>query len=72
MDFAVVNTYSTLPEAYIDKGFLDNHGLHAQVQEQALSELFPAPGAGLGSISLLVPENEAAEAVKLLESRPSD
>lgn len=64
-----INQYSSEPEAYIDKGMLESHGIRAVVQANALSELFPAPGSGTGSIMLLVPDTQAAEARRLLFSR---
>lgn len=65
----VINEYSTLPEAYIDKGFLESHGIDAVVEQGAFSELFPAPGAGQGSITLCVPDDRAADASRLLSRR---
>ena len=66
----IVNTYSNEAEAYIDRGLLESHGIPAQVEAGALSELFPAPGAGTGSIRLLVPDSVVAEAERIIrESR---
>lgn len=65
----LINEYSNLQEAYIDKGYLDANGVNAVVDADALSEIFPAPGSGNGSISLYVPDNQYEEAVKLLNSR---
>ncbi len=70
MDYTVINQYSNEAEAYLDKGFLINNGIAAEVESNAMSDIFPAPGAGTGSIFLLVPEKDAAEAEKLLANRP--
>lgn len=65
-----IQQYSNQAEAYIDKGYLESHGIPADVQSDALSEIFPAPGAGIGSISLIVPDKYAAEAEHLMNNRP--
>lgn len=65
----LLNQYSNLQEAYIDKGYLDANGIDAVVDADALSEIFPAPGSGNGSILLYVPDNQFEKAEKLLESR---
>lgn len=70
MNYTVINQYSNEAEAYLDKGFLVNNGIAAEVEVNAMSDIFPAPGAGTGSILLLVPENEAQKAEKLLADRP--
>ena len=43
--------------------------IDAVVEQGAFSELFPAPGAGQGSITLCVPDDRAAEASRLLSGR---
>lgn len=65
----IINQYSNEPEAYIDKGYLASHGLHPEVTADALSDIFPAPGSGSGSIYLSVPDSEAREADMLLRDR---
>ena len=70
MKYTVINQYSNEAEAYLDKGFLANYGIAAEVDANAMSDIFPAPGAGTGSILLLVPEDEAEKAEKLLSDRP--
>lgn len=65
----VINTYGSQAEAYIDKGYLVSHGIPAIVQSDAISELFPGPGMGSGSIELVVPDSYAAEAEKLMADR---
>ncbi len=69
-DMTTIQQYSNQAEAYIDKGYLESHGIPAEVQSDALSEIFPAPGAGIGSISLIVPDKYAAEAEHLMNNRP--
>lgn len=65
----VIQRYSNQAEAYIDQGLLESHGIPAQVNADALSEIFPAPGAGIGSITLVVPDKLAHEAMKLMQQR---
>lgn len=64
----LLNSYANMPEAYLDKGMLESHGIPAVVQANALSQIFPAPGAGMGSIDLFVPEDKFEEAQKLIEA----
>lgn len=65
----LLNQYSNEAEAYIDKGFLESNGIPAEVVSNAMSDIFPAPGAGNGSIDLYVPEKDYEEASKLLFHR---
>ena len=55
--------------AYIDRGYLESHGIPAEVECDALSEIFPAPGSGVGSIRLIVPDQYADEAQRLMRDR---
>lgn len=65
----LVNQYSNEQEAYIDKGFLDSNGINATVVSNAMSDLFPAPGSGNGSIDLYVPAKDYEKARQLLFDR---
>lgn len=65
----LINQYSNEAEAYIDKGFLDSNGINAEVVSNAMSEIFPAPGSGNGSIDLYVPDSEYEKAYELLFRR---
>lgn len=65
----LLNQYSNEQEAYIDKGFLESNGIPAEVVSNAMSDIFPAPGSGIGSIDLYVPEKDYQEASKLLFHR---
>lgn len=65
----VIQQYSNQAEAYIDQGFLKNNGIPAEVNTDSLSEIFPAPGVGTGSITLEVPDKCADEAIRLLQHR---
>lgn len=65
----LINQYANVEEAYIDKGFLESNGIPAEVDSSAMSEIFPAPGAGTGSVSLYVPNDRAQEAIKLMDDR---
>lgn len=62
----LLNQYSNEQEAYIDKGMLEANGIPAEVISNAMSDIFPAPGAGNGSIDLYVPEKDYDEASRLL------
>ena len=65
----LLNQYSNEQEAYIDKGFLESNGIPAEVISNAMSDIFPAPGAGNGSIDLYVPEKDFEKASQLLFKR---
>ena len=66
----VINQYTDLAEAYIDKGFLVNNGIPAVVESDALSGIYPGIG-GLGAITLAVPDKYAERAQELMDSRPA-
>lgn len=65
----LLNEYSNEQEAYIDKGFLESNGVPAEVISNAMSDIFPAPGAGNGSIELYVPDQDYEKAYNLLFNR---
>ena len=62
----LLNQYSNEAEAYIDKGFLESNGIKCEVISNAMSDIFPAPGAGVGSIDLYVDDNQFTQAEELL------
>lgn len=64
----IARQYSNVAEAYLDAGMLRNNGIDAMVQANALSQVFPAPGAGTGSICLFVPEESLKKALSLLDN----
>ena len=65
----LLNQYSNTTEAYIDKGFLESNGVKCEIISNAMSEIFPAPGAGNGSIDLYVADQDFEMAKKLLFER---
>lgn len=65
----LLNQYSNEAEAYIDKGFLESNGIECEVISNAMSDIFPAPGAGNGSIDLYVADSQYKEASQLLFHR---
>lgn len=65
----LLNQYSNTTEAYIDKGFLESNGIKCEIISNAMSEIFPAPGAGNGSIDLYVMDDDLDNAKKLLFER---
>lgn len=65
----LLNQYSNEAEAYIDKGYLESNGIQCDVISNAMSDIFPAPGSGNGSIDLYVPESEYERASELLFHR---
>lgn len=62
----LLNQYSNETEAYIDKGMLESNGIKCEIISNAMSDIFPAPGAGNGSIDLYVDDNQFKEAEELL------
>lgn len=62
----LINQYSNEAEAYIDKGYLESNGIKCEIISNAMSDIFPAPGAGLGSIDLYVEDDKFEEAKQLL------
>ena len=65
----LLNQYSNEAEAYIDKGFLESNGIKCEIISNAMSDIFPAPGAGNGSIDLYVESSQYKEAEDLLFHR---
>lgn len=65
----LLNQYSNEAEAYIDKGFLESYGIECDVISNAMSDIFPAPGSGNGSIDLYVPDQQYEKASQLLFHR---
>lgn len=62
----LLNQYSNEAEAYIDKGYLESNGIQCEIISNAMSDIFPAPGSGNGSIDLYVPDSEYEKASDLL------
>ena len=62
----LLNQYSNETEAYIDKGYLESNGIECEVISNAMSDIFPAPGSGNGSIDLYVPDSDYEKASELL------
>ena len=65
----LINQYSNEAEAYIDKGYLESNGIECEVISNAMSDIFPAPGAGNGSIDLYVEDSQYKKAYDLLFHR---
>ena len=65
----LLNQYSNEAEAYIDKGYLESNGIKCEIISNAMSDIFPAPGSGNGSIDLYVPDSEYDKASELLFHR---
>lgn len=65
----LLNQYSNEAEAYIDKGYLESNGIRCEIISNAMSDIFPAPGSGNGSIDLYVADNEYEKANELLFHR---
>lgn len=62
-------SYDNPQSAYIDKGFLESHGIPAKVFTSALSQIFPTPVQSSDQICLYVPQDFLEEAVTLMNSR---
>lgn len=65
----LINQYSNEAEAYIDKGYLESNGIRCEVISNAMSDIFPAPGSGNGSIDLYVEDDDFQKAQQLLFHR---
>lgn len=65
----LLNEYSNEAEAYIDKGYLESNGVECEVISNAMSDIFPTPGAGNGSIDLYVADSDYEKASELLFHR---
>lgn len=69
-ELEMLESYGSQQEAYLDKGFLANHGIPSEVYATALSSIFPGPIQPEGAICLYVPKEYIDEARKLMASRP--
>ena len=65
----LLNQYSNEAEAYIDKGYLESNGIRCEIISNAMSDIFPAPGSGVGSIDLYVSDEDYDKASELLFHR---
>lgn len=65
----LIREYDSEESAYIDKGYLESNGIKCVVSTDAISTVFPAPGAGTGTTSLYCESDKADDARKLLDSR---
>lgn len=66
----LLKKYDSLPQAYLDKGMLESHGIHTVVQADAISQIYPGlTSAGLGSILLYVTEEDFDKAGQLLSHK---
>lgn len=68
----IIKYYSNQAEAYIDKGLLVDNGIPAEVMVDALANIYPTPFGSIGSITVVVPENFASEAIELLNHKGID
>lgn len=67
----LLKIYNTKTIAYIDKGFLADNGIECVVEQNAMSNVFPAPDAGTSSIGLYVIDDALFQQAKhLLDNRP--
>jgi len=64
-----IRQYDSEAAAYIDKGYLESNGIKCMVSSDALSSVFPAPGAGTGVTSLYCEADKTKEAETLLKNR---
>lgn len=65
----MIRQYGSYDTAMIDKGYLESNGINCVVTANAISSIFPAPGAGTGDIELYVPEDKYKEAENLLNHK---
>jgi hypothetical protein len=62
----LLKTYSNETKAYIDKGMLADNGIPTVIVYNSLTDLFPAPDAGISKIELFVEDSLYDEALTML------
>lgn len=62
----LLKNYYNEAEAYIDKGMLANNGIKTIIVYNSLSDVFPAPDAGISNVELYVEVQNYDEAKALL------
>lgn len=60
--------YPTIEEASIVQGMLKSYGIPAEIGDNAISSIFPAPDSGSGQISLYVDSENVSKASALLKA----
>lgn len=63
----LLREYSAEAPAYIDKGMLNANGVNSVIVENAVSSVFPAPDAGIGTVKLYVAASDYEKAKALLK-----
>ena len=65
-----IKTYLHRHEAEMDRAFLDSNGIEALIHADDLGGMMP--GLAFGAVRLLVAEEQAEEALELLEQPPGE
>lgn len=67
MTMRLLNQYYNEQEAYIDQGYLESNGINAEVDSNAISDIFP--GSTAGTYNLYVDDRDYARAKELMDNR---
>lgn len=65
----LLKNYCNEAEAYIDKGMLADNGIMTVIVYNSLSDVFPAPDAGISNVELYVEDSRHEEAKAMLNHR---
>ncbi len=65
----LLKNYYNEAEAYIDKGMLADNGIRTVIVYNSLSDVFPAPDAGISDVELYVEDPQYEEAMAMLDNR---
>jgi hypothetical protein len=63
-----IATYTSIYEASLVKGMLENEGIPAYLKDEFINQINPFYSAAVGGIKLQVSEEDKEEAKKLIES----
>ncbi|MFB0516384.1 MAG: putative signal transducing protein [Candidatus Neomarinimicrobiota bacterium] len=69
-EYICIKTYPDRQRAQIDKAFLESHGIAAVIHADDLGGMAPGLAFGSKGVRLLVAEDQAEEALALLNARP--
>jgi len=66
-ELAVVYRTSSREEMMVVKSLLEAHGIECLVQQESIGKIYAIASDGLGDSRLMVPEEEAERAVRIIE-----
>ena len=67
-ELLAVGSYSTVFEANLVRGKLESRGLHAVLKDDNMVSVNPLLTNLLGNVKVMVPQSEAGQAQRILES----